>query len=136
MDIYTEEKRSEVMSKVRSKNTNPELIVRQLIFGMGYRYRLHVASLPGKPDIVMGKRRKIIDVRGCFWHAHEGCKHAALPKTRTDFWAAKIACNRERDKKNLDCLNESGWDVLIVWQCELKNLDALKSKLKEFIDPE
>lgn len=136
MDIYTKEKRSEVMSKVRSKNTNPELIVRQLIFGMGYRYRLHVASLPGKPDIVMSKRRKIIEVRGCFWHAHEGCKHATLPKTRTDFWATKIACNRERDKKNLDWLNESGWEVLIVWQCELKQLDALKSKLKKFIDSE
>lgn len=122
-----------MMSKVRSKNTTLELIVRRLIFSMGFRFRLHVTELPGKPDIVMFGQRKIIDVRGCFWHAHKDCKYATLPETRQNFWAAKISRNRERDETNLDSLKRDGWDVLVIWQCELKNLDALKNKLKEFI---
>lgn len=134
-DIYTIEERSGMMSKVRSKNTTPELIVRRLIFSMGYRFRLHVTGLPGKPDIVMIGRRKIIDVRGCFWHAHKDCKYATLPETRQDFWAAKITRNWERDEENLDSLKRDGWDVLIIWQCELKNLNSLKTRLYEFIEP-
>lgn len=134
MDIFTIKKRSEMMSKVRSKNTTPELIIRRLIFAMGYRYRLHVAELPGKPDIVMIGRRKIVDVRGCFWHAHKGCKYATLPETRQNFWAAKISRNRERDETNLDSLKRAGWDVLVIWQCELKNLESLKDRLYKFIE--
>lgn len=134
VDSRTKEKRSEIMSKVRSKNTSPELIVRRLIFGMGYRYRLHVAGLPGTPDIAMVGRRKIIDVRGCFWHGHEGCKFGRLPKSRHEYWTAKITRNRQRDSENLRSLQVAGWQVLIVWQCELKNLELLKTRLYEFIE--
>lgn len=133
-DTRTAQKRSEIMSKVRSKDTKPELVVRRLIFGMGYRYRLHVTSLPGKPDIVMAGRRKIIDVRGCFWHGHEGCKYGRLPKSREGFWRIKIERNRERDKLNQATLKKDGWQVLVVWQCELKNQEALKARLYEFIE--
>ncbi len=134
IDTRTKEKRSEIMSKVRSKNTTPEILVRRLIFSMGYRYRLYVKKLPGKPDIVMASRRKIIDVRGCFWHGHEGCKYGRLPKSRQDFWLAKIAHNRMRDLENLHRLEGGGWSVLIVWQCELKDLTFLRTKLYEFIE--
>lgn len=134
VDTRTKKKRSEIMSKVRSKDTAPELLVRRLIFGMGYRYRLHVAGLPGKPDIVMIGRRKVIDVRGCFWHGHEGCKYGLLPKSRKKFWAAKITRNRQRDSDNLRSLEGSGWSVLVVWQCELKSVELLKTKLYEFIE--
>lgn len=133
-DTRTKEKRSEIMSMVHSKDTKPELLVRRLIYGMGFRYRLHRKELPGKPDIVMIGRRKIVDVRGCFWHGHEGCKYGQLPKSREDFWKAKIDRNRKRDSKNLGMLNEAGWRVLVVWQCELKNIDTLKTRLHEFIE--
>lgn len=118
VDTRTSAKRSEIMSKVRSKDTGPEMIVRRLIFGMGYRYQLHRRDLPGSPDIVMPGWRKIIDVRGCFWHGHEGCRYGRLPKSREDFWRAKIERNRERDLQNLRRLESDGWRVLIVWQCE------------------
>jgi DNA mismatch endonuclease, patch repair protein len=134
VDTRTVRKRSEIMSKVRSKDTRPELTVRRLIFGMGYRYRLHVASLPGKPDIVMAGRKMIVDVRGCFWHGHEGCRYGRLPKSREDFWEAKIKRNRERDRLNRARLEKAGWRVLVVWQCELKNPEALKTRLYEFIE--
>ena len=134
MDTRTAPKRSEIMSKAGSKNTQPELVVRRLIFGMGYRYRLHVSSLPGKPDIAMIGRKKIVDVRGCFWHGHEGCKYGRLPKSREDFWKAKIDRNRERDRLNLAKLKGAGWRVLIVWQCELRNREVLKKRLYEFIE--
>ena len=133
-DTRTKEKRSEIMSKVRSKDTGPELIVRRLIFGMGYRYRLHVTCLPGKPDIVMIGRKKIIDVRGCFWHGHANCKYGRLPKSRQEFWFQKITRNRERDQVNQYTLENNGWNVLIVWQCELRNIELLKNKLYEFIE--
>lgn len=136
IDTRTKEKRSEIMSKVRSKHTAPEMLVRRLIFSMGYRYRLHVKRLPGKPDIVMIGRRKVVDVRGCFWHGHEGCKYGRLPKSRQDFWTAKIARNRERDLENFYNLERKGWRVLVVWQCELKNLELLKTRLYEFIESE
>lgn len=134
VDTRTKEKRSEIMSKVHSKDTAPELLVRRLIFGMGYRYRLYIAGLPGKPDITMIGRRKIIDVRGCFWHGHEDCKYGLLPKSRQEFWAAKITRNRQRDRDNLLSLEGSGWKVLVVWQCELKNVELLKARLREFIE--
>lgn len=133
-DTRTKEKRHEIMSKVRSKDTAPELLVRRLVFGMGYKYRLHVADLPGKPDIVMSGRKKIIDVRGCFWHGHRRCKYGKLPKSHKVFWAAKIERNRERDKENARHLKRLGWQVLIVWQCELKRPEEARTKLYEFIE--
>lgn len=133
-DTRTKEKRSEIMSMVRSKDTKPELLIRRLIYGMGFRYRLHCKGLPGKPDIVMIGRKKIVDVRGCFWHGHEGCKYGQLPKSREGFWREKINRNRERDSKNQRMLGEAGWRVLVVWQCELKNIDTLKKRLHEFIE--
>lgn len=134
VDTRTKEKRSEIMSMVRSKDTKPELLIRRLIYGMGFRYRLHCKGLPGKPDIVMIGRKKIVDVRGCFWHGHEGCKYGQLPKSREGFWREKINRNRERDSKNQRMLGEAGWRVLVVWQCELKNIDTLKKRLHEFIE--
>jgi DNA mismatch endonuclease (patch repair protein) len=133
-DTRSKEKRSEIMSKVHSKHSGPELIVRRLIFGMGYRYRLHVTNLPGKPDIVMIGRRKIIDVRGCFWHGHENCRYGKLPKSHQEFWTQKITRNCERDKINQCALESNGWKVLIVWQCELHNVELLKNRLYEFIE--
>lgn len=133
-DTRTKEKRSEIMSAVHSKDTGPEKVIRKLVFGMGYRYRLHVKELPGRPDIVMPGKRKVIDVRGCFWHGHVGCRYGRLPKSRLQFWTAKIERNRARDAENLVLLEEKGWKVLVVWQCELKNLDTLKTKLYEFIE--
>lgn len=134
VDTRTKNERSAIMSKVHSKDTGPELTVRRLIFRMGYRYRLHVASLPGKPDIAMIGRRKVIDVRGCFWHGHEGCKHGRVPKSRRDFWVAKIARNRQRDTQNISSLQNKGWRVFVVWQCELKDLELLKTRLYAFIE--
>lgn len=134
VDTRTKNERSAIMSKVHSKDTGPELTVRRLIFRMGYRYRLHVASLPGKPDIAMIGRRKVIDVRGCFWHGHERCKHGRVPKSRRDFWVAKIARNRQRDTQNISSLENKGWRVFVVWQCELKDLELLKTRLYAFIE--
>lgn len=134
VDTHTPEKRSEIMSKVRSEDTGPEMTVRRILFGLGYRYRLHRRDLPGKPDIVMVGRRKIIDVRGCFWHGHEDCRYGRLPRSRENFWRSKIDRNRERDRENQLLLQDAGWRVLIVWQCELRNLDALKKRLYEFVE--
>lgn len=122
------------MSRVKSKNTTPEMAVRHLVFGMGYRYRLHDKRLPGRPDLVFPGRRKVIFVNGCFWHGHEGCRYARLPKTRVDFWRSKIEKNRARDRANLVLLVDSGWKVLTVWQCELKTIEALTNKLYDFIE--
>lgn len=122
------------MSRVKSKDTLPELAVRRLVFGMGYRYRLHDARLPGKPDLVFSRRRKVVFVNGCFWHGHKGCKYARLPKTRTEFWEEKVRKNKARDRANIELLQRSGWKVLTVWQCELKTIDLLAKKLYEFLE--
>ncbi len=136
VDTRTSAKRSEIMSRVRSKNTGPEMIVRRLVFAMGYRYRLHRRDLPGTPDIVLPGRRKIIEVRGCFWHGHDSCQYGRLPKSRDEYWRTKIDCNRVRDVENLRRLEGDGWRVLIVWQCELNDLEVLKKRLYEFIEAE
>lgn len=135
MDILTKRERSALMSRVRGKNTKPEMIVRRLVHSMGYRYRLHRTDLPGKPDIVFVSRKKLIFVNGCFWHGHLGkkCKLARIPKTRISFWTKKIDYNRSRDKRNATMLKAMGWNVLTVWECELKNIDAVKKKLASFL---
>ncbi|WVM90818.1 very short patch repair endonuclease [Halopseudomonas pachastrellae] len=108
------------MSGIRGKNTRPELLVRKFLHAQGYRYRLHRKELPGTPDIVLPKLRICIFVHGCFWHQHEACKYATIPKTRPEFWEAKFRESKDRDKKANDALGRLGWSVLTVWECELK----------------
>lgn len=119
-DIYTEEKRSEVMSRVRSGNTKPERIVRSVLHRLGYRFRLRRKDLPGKPDIVLPKHETVVFVHGCFWHQHPGCKKATIPKQNRAFWESKLARNVERDKEVREELTDLGWNVVTIWECETK----------------
>jgi len=123
------------MSRVRSKNSQPELALRRLVFSMGYRYRLHGAGLPGKPDLVFASRRKVIFMHGCFWHRHPGCKLARMPKSRLEFWIPKLERNRERDLENLKALQAIGWKALVVWECQVSKPDSLRGKLVRFLGP-
>lgn len=125
--------RSENMRRVRSRNTAPELAVRKLLHSRGWRYRIHVRSLAGTPDIVFPGRRKAIFVHGCFWHGHDGCRLARLPQIRSAFWGQKIGANRVRDRAKENALTEAGWAVLSVWQCQLKDPAALLSELESFL---
>ena len=118
MDTVSKKKRSEIMSKIRSKNTKPELIVRKYLFSKGYRYRLHDSKLPGKPDIVLKKYKTAIQVRGCFWHGHK-CKYGSYPKTNRAFWEKKIKNNRKRDKINDKKLKSLEYKLVIIWGCQL-----------------
>jgi len=135
MDILTPEQRSERMSRVRGRDTKPEMLVRRLAHSMGYRYRLHRRDLPGLPDLVFPSRRKVILVHGCFWHRHldPDCKLARLPKSKLDFWGPKLETNRERDERNIVLLGELGWDVLIIWECQTKNREKLQARIGEFL---
>lgn len=126
-------KRSLIMAAVHSKDTKPELTVRSLVHALGYRFRLHVASLPGKPDLVFPGRRKIIFVHGCFWHRHARCRYATSPKTRSDFWQEKFLTNVARDRRTRRELKKLGWSILTVWQCELKNPQKLEVRIEEFL---
>nr|WP_256350526.1 very short patch repair endonuclease [Pseudomonas gingeri] len=126
--------RSLRMAKVRSKGTKPEMAVRRLLFSMGYRYRLHDRSLPGSPDIIFKSKKKVIFVHGCFWHRHEGCRLARLPKSRPDFWIPKLEGNRERDARTLLQLKSQGWDAFVIWECELKDLNLLEKRLNGFLE--
>jgi DNA mismatch endonuclease (patch repair protein) len=121
------------MAKVKSKGTKPEMLVRRLVYSMGYRYRLHGLKLPGHPDLVFTGRRKVIFVHGCFWHRHDGCRLARLPKSRLDFWLPKLEGNRLRDADKLGQLDQLGWNVLVIWECELKDLNSLEKRLKSFL---
>lgn len=116
-DIVSPEKRSDMMSGIRGKNTKPEITVRRLLHRLGYRFRLHRKDLPGKPDIVLPKWRTVIFVNGCYWHGHEDCHLFRPPKTRTEFWASKIKSNQERDMRNYAALRNAGWKVVVVWEC-------------------
>lgn len=131
-DTVSEAQRSYNMSRIRSKNTKPELLVRSMLHRLGYRFTVNGPKnkqLPGKPDIVLPKYRTVIFVRGCFWHAHEGCKNYRLPKTRTEWWQAKLEGNAERDARRQAELRELGWKVLVVWECELKNASEVSDLL-------
>ncbi len=118
MDTITPEKRSELMGRIRSKDTKPEIAVRSLLHGLGYRFRLHRKDLPGRPDIVLPKHRKIILVQGCFWHGHN-CSLASKPKSNQGYWNPKIISNQERDKRNIAALRTLGWEVLELWECDI-----------------
>lgn len=136
MDTLTPKQRSERMSRVRGANTKPEMVVRRLVHSMGYRYRLHKTTIPGKPDLAFASRRKVIFVHGCFWHRHDarGCKLARLPKSRLDFWLPKLDANVARDAKIRARLGDLGWSVLTVWECELRDADSLKKTIRGFLE--
>ena len=134
MDTVSKKKRSEIMSRVKCKNTRPEMLVRRMIHGMGYRYRLHASDLPGKPDIVFRNRKKVIFVHGCFWHRHKNCKYSRLPKSRVTYWTEKLDKNRSRDRLNIARLRKGGWEVLVIWQCELRDIESLEKRVVQFLD--
>ena len=119
-DVHTPEQRSYNMSRIRGKNTRPEELVRRYLFAQGFRYRKNDARFPGKPDIVLPKYKTVIFVNGCFWHAHEGCKYFVWPKSNVDFWKKKINGNIQRDLRNNQLLSEQGWNVIVIWECQLK----------------
>lgn len=122
------------MGRVRAKDTKPEMFVRRLIHGLGYRYRLHSAKLPGHPDLVFTGRKKVIFVHGCFWHRHGGCPNCRLPKSRLDFWEPKLARNRQRDISNQAKLRKMGWKLLVIWECELKDQTRLVKRVVKFLE--
>ena len=121
------------MRAVRSRDTTPEMIVRRVVTSLGYRYRLHKATLPGKPDLVFGPRRKVIFVHGCFWHGHDCKRGARLPKTKVDYWREKVRRNRERDAATLNALRDTGWSTLVVWECETRDDENLRASLAQFL---
>jgi len=130
-DVHEPEVRSYNMSRIRSKDTKPELLVRKFLFKNGFRYRLHIKDLPGKPDIVLPKYKTVIFVNGCFWHYHKGCRYFVLPKTRTEWWLKKVKDTSLRDKAAEIALQVQGWKVILVWECDLKpaNRDNTLSNL-------
>ncbi|MBC7782259.1 MAG: DNA mismatch endonuclease Vsr [Burkholderiales bacterium] len=132
-DPFTKIERSRIMAAVKSKDTTPELVVRSIVHRLGHRFRLHVRSLPGTPDIVLSRHRKIIEVRGCFWHMHS-CRRFRNPVTRKAWWREKFRRNVNRDKANLRRLRLAGWKVLVVWECETRSLERLKSRLNAFLE--
>lgn len=132
-DVYSPQKRSAVMARVKGKNTTPELAVRKALTGLGARYRLHRKDLPGKPDIVLAGRRLAIFVHGCFWHGHDCARGARVPQANRDYWVAKVARNQARDQRNRADLDASGWRVETVWECELKDPAALRARLEAML---
>ncbi|GJE53069.1 Very short patch repair protein [Methylobacterium tardum] len=133
VDRFTPETRSRMMSAIRGRDTKPELVVRKILRELGVGYRLHRKDLPGKPDISMSGRRKIIEVRGCFWHRHPGCRFAYEPKSRQEFWTRKFASNVERDERNDRALRDRGWQVLTIWECETAQGTSLQERVAEFV---
>lgn len=134
MDSLTPEERSEIMARVRSKNSRPELFVRKLVYALGYRYRLHQRDLPGSPDLVFRPSHKVIFVHGCFWHRHANCALARMPKSRVDFWSEKLEGNRRRDERNKRALAREGWKVLTVWECQIRDASRLEARVRRFLD--
>lgn len=136
-DRITHEHRSWNMSRIKSKDTSIEVVVRKYLFKRGYRYRKNLATLPGKPDIVLKKYKTVIFINGCFWHKHENCKEAVIPKTRTEFWTNKLNKNVENDKKHYQELKEMGWKIIILWECQLtkKNFSSTMENLIKLLKP-
>ncbi|MFG1225674.1 very short patch repair endonuclease [Xanthobacter wiegelii] len=134
-DTLTPAQRSERMSRIRGVNTRPEMIVRRLIHKMGFRFRLHRKDLPGCPDLVFPRLHKVVFVHGCFWHRHSdpACRLARLPKSRLEFWLPKLEANQARDARNQTALTDAGWQVLVVWECELRDKEQLENKIREFL---
>jgi DNA mismatch endonuclease (patch repair protein) len=136
VDILTPEQRSERMGRVKGKGSSAELSVRSLVHRMGYRFRLHSTKLPGKPDLVFPARRKVIFVHGCFWHRHSepACRLARLPKSRQDFWIPKLEGNRQRDQRSEAALRALGWQTLVVWECQLRDMTFIENEIRTFLD--
>lgn len=134
VDHLSEKQRSELMGRIRSKHTKPELTVRRLVFSLGYRYRLHRRELPGIPDLVFPSRKKAIFVHGCFWHRHEGCSRASMPKSNAAYWSEKLERNVERDALNRAQLRSLGWDALQIWECEIKGEQWVRRKIVKFLE--
>lgn len=126
--------RSRIMRAVKGKDTTPELLIRHLAHRLGYRFRLHRADLPGKPDVVFPSRHKAVFVHGCFWHGHDCARGSRVPKSNTVYWRNKIARNRTRDAASLKALQKAGWCVLVIWECETRSQEVLARKLKRFLD--
>ena len=132
-DTITKEHRSWNMSRIKGKNTKPELIVRSMLHSLGYRFRLNRNDLPGRPDIVLPKYKTVIFVHGCFWHQHKNCKRSSIPKSNQKYWLPKLKKNVTRNKHSIEALKKAGWKVLIIWECETKELDLLKEKTNQII---
>lgn len=132
-DVVNRQTRSRMMAGIRSRDTKPEITLRTALHSLGFRYRLHVRKLPGKPDIVLPKYHAVIFVHGCFWHRHQGCKYTATPATRANFWAQKFRDNMERDARNIHALQEANWRVKVVWECELRE-SMLKNTVDEVVE--
>jgi DNA mismatch endonuclease, patch repair protein len=120
-DVHSKETRSYNMSRIKGKNTKPEMLVRRFLHAKGFRYRLHVKDLPGKPDIVLPKYKTVIFIQGCFWHGHDQCRYYVVPKTKTDWWLNKINANKTKDSTNIEALKNIGWHVIEIWECDLKS---------------
>lgn len=134
MDSVSPIQRSEIMGRIRSRDTKPEMTIRRMVHAMGYRYRLVANDLPGKPDLVFRSRGKVLFVHGCFWHRHPKCALARLPKSRQEFWLPKLESNRRRDKKCEMALKDAGWEVMTIWECELNDIAMLQKRIREFLD--
>lgn len=132
-DVFSPEKRSRIMGRVKGRDTKPEILVRSSVHKMGYRFRVNVRRLPGNPDIVLQRHKKVIFVHGCFWHGHEGCPRSKRPTTNVEFWNRKLDLNIERDKRFESELISQGWKVLVIWQCETRKPDELLGKLEGFL---
>ena len=134
MDHVGKRRRSEIMSSIRSGDTQPEKAVRSIVHRMGYRFRLHLRTLPGKPDIVLPRHKKIILIHGCFWHGHARCLKGKPPKSNLGFWVPKLAANRKRDRAVAAKLRKLEWKVLVVWQCQLRRIEKLQASLRAFLE--
>jgi len=132
-DVFTTQERSAVMRNVRGRDTRPEIQVRSLTHGLGYRFRVCRCDLPGKPDLVFVSRRKVIFVHGCFWHGHRGCVQAERPSSNTDYWHRKLDRNIARDRRNAAALRRGGWCVLVVWECQTRDKEALARRIRRFL---
>jgi len=133
-DVFPPEKRSQIMSRIRGYDTKPELTVRSIVHRMGFRFRLHGEDLPGNPDIILPKHKKLIFIHGCFWHGHKGCKRSKRPSSNVLFWQNKLDKNAERDKQKQKELTKLGWKYLVIWQCEITKPKLLRNKIKRFLD--
>ena len=133
MDTVTKSQRSDNMSRIRSKNTKPEMLIRKKLFQAGIRYRTHVKDLAGKPDIAIKKYKLIVDVKGCFWHGHEGCKYSNTPKSNQSYWVPKIQKNKQRDFDNYNILKEMGYTIFVIWECETKDKIQFIKKTNKII---